>query len=163
MNARLERKLRLLSGVVAAGIIAGIAFSAAMDHSLTVGITYGLLMSLMLGVIELFVLEGPMLVWLSGLSFTTNLIIRSAIYAAIIVILQWLQVGEAIAGLPRTMSGKTFWYGFIYSAVISVLFNLVLGIANLFGGRAFLNFVTGRYHTPVEENRFIADFQDDRF
>jgi adenylate cyclase len=62
MNARLERKLRLLSGVVAAGIIAGIAFSAAMDRSLVVGIAYGLLMSLMLGGIELFVMEGPMLV-----------------------------------------------------------------------------------------------------
>ena len=53
------------------------------------------------------------------------------------------------------MSSKTFWYGFIYSAVISVLFNLVLGIANLIGGRTFLNFITGRYHTPVEENRFV--------
>jgi len=100
MNARLERKLRLLSGIAAAGIIAGVAFSAAMDRSLVVGIAYGLLMSLMLGGIELFVMEGPMLVWLSGLSFTTNLIIRSAIYAAIIIILQWFQVGEAIAGLP---------------------------------------------------------------
>jgi adenylate cyclase len=100
-------------------------------------------------------MEGPMLVWLSGLSFTTNLIIRSAIYAAIIIILQWFQVGEAIAGLPRAMSSKTFWYGFIYSAVISVLFNLVLGIANLIGGRTLLNFITGRYHTPVEENRFV--------
>jgi adenylate cyclase len=109
MNARLERKLRLLSGIVAAGIVAGIAFSAAMDRSLIVG----LLISLMLGGIELFVMEGPMLVWLSGLSFTTNLIIRSAIYAAIIIILQWFQVGEAIAGLPRATSSKTFWYGFI--------------------------------------------------
>jgi hypothetical protein len=121
---------------------------------LIVGIAYGLLISLILGGIELFLMEGPMLIWLSGLSFTTNLIIRSAIYAAIIMILQWFQVGEAIAGLPRTMSNKTFWYGFIYSAVISVLFNLVLGIANLIGGRTFLNFITGRYHTPVEENRF---------
>jgi hypothetical protein len=33
MNARLERKLRLLSGIVAAGIIAGIAFTAAMEPS----------------------------------------------------------------------------------------------------------------------------------
>jgi adenylate cyclase len=155
MNARLERKLRLLSGIVAAGVIAGIAFTAAMDRSLIVGIAYGLLISLVLGGIELFVMEGPMLVWLSGLSFTTNLILRSAIYAAIIMVLQWFQVGEAIAGLPRTMSSKTFWYGFIYSAMISVLFNLVLGIANLIGGRTFLNFVTGRYHTPVEENRFV--------
>src|SRR5664279_2944576 len=126
-----------------------------MDRSLIVGIAYGLLTSLMLGGIELFVMEGPMLVWLSGLSFTTNLIMRSAIYAAIIMILQWFQVGEVIAGLPRAMSSKTFWYGFIYSAVISVLFNLVLGIANLIGGRTFLNFITGRYHTPVEENRFV--------
>ena len=84
-----------------------------------------------------------------------NLIIRSAIYAAIIIILQWFQVGEAIAGLPRATSSKTFWYGFIYSAVISVLINLVFGIANLIGGRTFLNFITGRYHTPVEENRFV--------
>jgi hypothetical protein len=45
MNARLERKLRLLSGIGAAGIIAGIAFSTAMDRSLVVGIAYGLLMS----------------------------------------------------------------------------------------------------------------------
>jgi adenylate cyclase len=126
-----------------------------MDRSLIVGIAYGLLMSLMLGGIELFVMEGPMLVWLSGLSFTTNLIIRSAIYAAIIIILQWSEVGEAIAGLPRATSSKTFWYGFIYSALISVLFNLVLGIANLIGGRTLLNFITGRYHTPVEENRFV--------
>ena len=66
MNARLERKLRLLSGIVAAGVIAGIAFTAAMDRSLIVGIAYGLLISLMLGGIELFVMEGPMLVWLSA-------------------------------------------------------------------------------------------------
>src|SRR5450631_4770872 len=106
MNARLERKLRLLSGIIAAGTIAGIAFTAAMDRSLIVGIAYGLVISLILGGIELFVMEGPMLGWLSGLSFTTNLVIRSAIYAAIIMILQWFQVGEALAGLPRAMSSK---------------------------------------------------------
>ena len=33
--------------------------------------------------------------------------------------------------------------------------NLVLGIANIIGPRAFLNFIIGRYHTPVEENRFV--------
>jgi adenylate cyclase len=103
MNARLERKLRLLSGIVAAGIIAGIAFSAAMDRSLIVGIAYGLLISLMLGGIELFVMEGPMLVWLCGLSFTTNLIIQSAIYAANYHILQWFQVGEACRAAPRNV------------------------------------------------------------
>ena len=155
MNARLERKLRLLSVIVVAGTIAGFAFATAIDRLVIVGMAYGLLFSLILGATELFLVEGPMLGWFSGLSFTTNLIIRSAIYASVIMMLQWLQVGEALAGLPRATSSETFWYGSIYSAVISVLFNLVFGIANLIGGRTFLNFITGRYHTPVEENRFV--------
>ena len=33
--------------------------------------------------------------------------------------------------------------------------NLVFGIANIIGPRAFLNFVSGRYHSPIEENRFV--------
>ena len=39
--------------------------------------------------------------------------------------------------------------------MIAVLVNLVFGIANIIGPRAFLNFITGRYHSPVEENRFV--------
>jgi adenylate cyclase len=93
--------------------------------------------------------------WLSDHSFAANLAIRSAIYVAIIVIIQWLKIGEAIAGLPLEMSSKTFWFGFIYSVVLSVVVNLALGITNIIGPRAFLNFITGRYHTPVEENRFV--------
>ena len=30
-----------------------------------------------------------------------------------------------------------------------------MGITNLVGRRALLNFITGRYHAPVEENRFV--------
>jgi adenylate cyclase len=33
--------------------------------------------------------------------------------------------------------------------------NLAFGIANLIGPRALMNFITGRYHAPVEENRFV--------
>jgi adenylate cyclase len=159
MNARLERKLRLLAVVVVVGAIAGIAFNVARGRTLpsamAVGSAYGLIMSLVLGSIELFVLEGPMRAWLSGLSFAANLAIRSAIYAAIIVVIQWMKLGEAIAGLPLEMSSKTFWLGLIYSAVLSVVVNLALGITNIIGPRTFLNFVTGRYHTPIEETRFV--------
>jgi adenylate cyclase len=159
MDARLERKLRLLAGVVVAGAISGIAFNVAQGRTLPsamiVGLAYGLVMSFVLGSLELFVLEGPMRVWLSGLSFAANLIVRSTIYAAIIAAIQLFQLGEAIAGLPLEASSKTFWFGFIYSAVLSVVFNLALAITNIIGPRAFLNFITGRYHTPVEEKRFV--------
>jgi adenylate cyclase len=155
MNKRHERKLRLLAVVAAAGAISGFAFSLFQGRSILVGMAYGLLISLILGAIELFILEGPLRVWLSGLSFTRALTIRSVIYAAITALLQWVQIGEIVVGVPLVMSAKMFWYGFIYSAVLSVLFNLVLGITNLIGERTFLNFITGRYHSPVQEKRFV--------
>jgi adenylate cyclase len=70
------------------------------------------------------------------------------------MVIQFFQTGEVIAGLPLETS-QHFWLGFISSAVISVLMNLGFGIANIIGPRAFLNFITGRYHSPVEENRFV--------
>jgi adenylate cyclase len=158
MNARLERKLRLLAAVVTAGTISGVLFNVArgrtLPASILVGGSYGLLISLVLGGIELFVLEGPMRAWLGGLSFAASLAVRSAIYATITVVIQWLQIGEAIAGLPD-MSHETFWLGLIYSVVLSVVINLALGISNIVGHRSFINFITGRYHRPVEENRFV--------
>jgi adenylate cyclase len=159
MNARLERKLRLLATIVVAGTVAGIAFNLVQGRiapsSMVVGVTYGLLMCIAIGGVELFVLDGPMRAWLTGLSFTANLMIRSAIYATIIMVIQFLQSGEVVAGVSPETSSRNFWFGFVYSAAISVLINLGLGIANIIGPRAFLNFVTGRYHSPVEENRFV--------
>ena len=163
MDARLERKLRLLAVIIAAGTIAGLAAGLAINvaqgrtspSSMVVGVSYGMLMCIAIGWVELFVLDGPMRVWLGGLSFTANLIVRSVIYAAIIIVIQLSQAGEVIAGLPLDPSSQNFWFGFIYSAVVSVLMNLVFGIANIIGPRAFLNFITGRYHSPVEENRFV--------
>jgi adenylate cyclase len=109
------------------------------------GIAYGLLFGVTLGGISLFVLQGPMRRWLGSLSFTANLMMRTAIFAAIIVPILYFQLGFH----------KTFWVSIIYSIVFAILANLVLGVANIIGPRAFLNFVTGRYHFPVEESRFV--------
>jgi adenylate cyclase len=158
MNARLERKLRVLAWICVAGVMAGIVFNVVQGRttptSMVVGIAYGLSLSGILGGIELFVLEGPLWVWLSSLSFTTQLLVRSAIYAAVTVAIQLFQLGERIAGLPLE-SSNTFWSGLIYSAVISVVINLARGITNIIGPRAFLNLIAGRYHRPVEESRFV--------
>ena len=159
MDARLERKLRRLAGVIAFGAVAGIVFSVAQGHgtaaSVVAGISYGVLISASVGGVELFVLEGPMRAWLGGLSFAASLTVRSAIYAAVIVIIQVLEPGERIAGLPLEVPSPLFWSSFIYSAVLSVVMNLGLAISNIIGPRALLNFVIGRYHSPVEEDRFV--------
>jgi adenylate cyclase len=159
MNARLEKKLRLLAVIVLASMIGAAAYALAQGFTsvagIAVGISYGLLISLSITGISLFVLQGPMRVWLSGLSFTANLIVRSAIYAAIIVPILFFQLGGVIVGAPADPSHKTFWVDIAYSVLCVVLANLVLGIANIIGPRAFLNFIVGRYHTPVEERRFV--------
>jgi adenylate cyclase len=159
MNARLERKLRMLAVIIMAGMTAGFAVGVALGRTsstfVAVGAIYGLLISASIGAVELFVLDGPLRARLGNLSFTANLIARSAIYASIILVIQLFQLGEVIAGVPRQTSSGNFWFGFVYSAVLSVLMNLVFGIANVIGPRALLNFISGRYHAPVEENRFI--------
>jgi adenylate cyclase len=155
MDARLERNLRLWLAVVACGATAGLVFNVPQGRSAVVGVGYGVAMSGVLGAIELFVFDGPMRDWLNRFSFTAALAVRSAIYAAIIGLLQWLQPGELIAGLPPENARASFWYGFLYSAAVSVLFNFGFAITNLIGARSLLNFLTGRYHAPVEENRFV--------
>jgi adenylate cyclase len=73
----------------------------------------------------------------------------------VIAVIQWSHFGERIAGLPFETSSQTFRSGFIFSAVISVVMNLAFGLSNIIGPRALLNFVTGRYHSPREEDRFV--------
>jgi adenylate cyclase len=159
MDARLERKLRLYAGIISGGIIGGTVIPVMLGHGsasgIATGIIYGLLITITIGGIELFVVEGPMRAWLGSLSFTMNLIVRSAIYAAIIIPIQFFHLGALLAGLPIEPSGETFWAATIYSGIFAVVMNLVVGITNLVGRRALLNFITGRYHAPVEENRFV--------
>jgi adenylate cyclase len=159
MNARLEKKLRLFAVIIGVGTAVGLSVNFLQGRtshaSIVAGTAYGLLLSAALGGVELFVLGGPMRDWLGRLSFTKSLIVRSAIYAAIIAIIQGFSLGEMIAGLPVETSRPGFWSAFISPAVIAVLMNLAFSVANIIGPRALLNFVSGRYHSPVEEDRFI--------
>jgi adenylate cyclase len=159
MNARLERKLRVLAVVAVVSAIGGIGFVVARGFTspaaIATGIIYGLMLGVTLGGVTLFVLQGSMRAWLGSRSFTVNLVVRTVIYASIIVPVQFFQLGDVLAPAHPDPSHKDFWISIVYSVVFLVLANLALGIANIIGPRALLNFVSGRYHAPVEENRFV--------
>jgi adenylate cyclase len=155
MHPRLEKQLQSLAVIVACGATAGLVFNVPQGRSAIVGMSYGITMSSVLGAIEIFVLSGSLRDWLAGFPFSVSLAIRTAIYAVGIAVLQWIQPGELVVGLPLGTNPASFWNGFAYSAAVSILFNLGFAITNLIGARSFLNFITGRYHTPVEENRFV--------
>ena len=159
MDARLKRKLRALAVVVAVGVISSIAVPMTLGYltplGIAVGASYGLLLSFSLGAVTLFVMQGPMRGWLASLSFTADVAVRSAIYAAIIIPTEFFQLGALVMGQHYPPSIKGFWISMLYSVVCAILFNLVIGTTGLIGGRTFLNFISGRYHSPVEENRFV--------
>jgi adenylate cyclase len=159
MNARRERKLRLLAGITVGAVIGGIVFvftqGLTSPSDILAGVAYGLLYSLSIGGVSLFVLDGSLREWFGGLSFTARLIVRSAIYAAIIVPIVYFQLGSGLIGQTIDPAKQAFWGNMVYVVGLLLLINVVLGITNIVGRRALLNFVIGRYHTPVEENRFV--------
>jgi len=155
MNARLERKLRMLIAIVIAGGVAGMAFSAAHGQSVVPGLVTGILISVLLGGLEVLVADGPIRSWVSARSFTVGLLLKSAIYAVVIFGLQWFPVADWLIGIRSTGADRTFWSSIVYSIAVSIVVNLALAISNLIGGRALVNFFTGRYHAPVEESRFV--------
>ena len=119
LNARLERNLRLLAVVAVASAAGGVIYVFARGFTSPAGIASGIVYGLILGVplasISLFVLQGPMRGWLGSLSFTADLMVRSAIYAAIIVPIQFFQLGDRIAGTPLDPSHKNAWIATGYS------------------------------------------------
>jgi len=159
MDARLERKLRVLAIMIAASVVVSIAFAVARGYASVIGIgvsvSYGLILSIAIGGVTLFVMQGPMRGWLASLSFSADVVVRSAIYAAIIIPTQFFQLGSLVMGQTFPPSIRNFWIAVIFSVVCVVLANLALAITNIVGGRALLNFILGRYHTPIEENRFV--------
>ncbi|QUS39829.1 adenylate/guanylate cyclase domain-containing protein [Tardiphaga alba] len=155
MNARLERKLRVIVIIAAAGSFAGAVFAATHGLPLLPGVVTGLLISSILGGFEILIFDGPVRAWLNDRSFTASLLIKSTFYATVILTVQWFPIVEWILGRRPMLGIDTFWSSLLYSVVVSIIVNLALAITNLVGGRALLNFFTGRYHAPVEEERFV--------
>ena len=158
MDARSERKLRMFATIVLAGMAGGVVFiflnvGFSLSH-LVIGMVYGMLISGTIGAFE-FAAAGPLRDWLGAMSFAASLAVRSIFYAIVIVAIQYFEVGVRIVGLTPDTSTNSFWDAVIFSGVLSVVLNLVFAITNIIGRNTLMNLIVGRYHKPVEENRFV--------
>lgn len=157
MDARSERKLRFFAAFLGIGMLGGGAFAMHVGVSaqqFAIGTIYGLLISGAIGTFEVLASSGPLRDWLGSLPFSASLAVRSAFYAAVIIPVLYFDLGVLIAGQTPD-SNQNVWTAIIFSAVFSVALNLLFSITNIIGPRTFLNLATGRYHTPIEENRFV--------
>ncbi|MBN8961462.1 MAG: adenylate/guanylate cyclase domain-containing protein [Rhizobiales bacterium] len=159
MNPRQERHIHLMAMVVVASAAAGLIYSVIQGNLTPVGIAsamaHGVAISLILSIFEMVSAEtGIVRDWIGGLPFTSSLLLRSAVYAAVILLVEvafnFIDHGEF--GPENT---RDFWNAAVFAAIAAVAINFVVEVGNLLGARTFSNFITGRYHAPVEESRFV--------
>lgn len=159
MNAKLGRQLRFIATLIAGSIVAGIIYAVARGAptaiDILIAVTYAVEISGALIAIEMTLEAGAAGRWVSGLPFSVGILLRSLVYGAVILGFQYFDTASLITGKPTAPEHRDIWQATLFSGAVAVTMNIAVAIANLIGPRALLNFISGRYHTPSEENRFV--------
>ena len=94
--------------------------------------------------------------WMARLPFTATLILRSVVYLLVIVAVHVaiMEVRHHLLGFPAAASADLL-DTVIFSGAAAFAVNFVIQVSNLLGPRTLINFFTGRYHEPLQENRFV--------
>jgi adenylate cyclase len=159
MSAHFERQLRTLTTFLLGGVVAGIFYNVVRGHLAPIhfllGAIYGVMITLGVGAFEVFVVQGAPRLWLRGLPFGVSILVRSLVYAAVIIPIFYFDLGELLMGLPPDPSMQDLWRASGYAIGFSLLFNFLLQISYIVGPRTLAQLVAGRYHSPREEERFV--------
>jgi adenylate cyclase len=159
MTAQAKRQLRTLAIFLIGGVAAGLVYNAMQGRLAPVnfasGAIYGLMIAGGIGTFEVVVSRGAARQWLRGLPFGAAVLVRSLVYAAVIVPIMYFDLGVKILGVQSTQTTQELWTAIAYSVGVSFFFNMLLEIAYLIGPRRLARLVAGRYHAPSEQERFV--------
>ena len=104
---------------------------------------------------ELLIVQQPIGVWLRRMPLLAFMIISTLVWAVIIALS--LQVVPLLLGEPEVYSEEyratTFQQDMLFSLGVAFVMNAVLRVRSLVGGRVLMNFLLGRYHRPLREQR----------
>lgn len=104
---------------------------------------------------ELLFVQQPAGAWLRGLPLLVFMTISTLAWTVIIAVS--LQIVPLLLGLEEaygeTYQASTFQQDMVFSLVVAFVMNAVLRIRSLVGGRVLMNFLLGRYHRPLREQR----------
>lgn len=141
-----------ISGLVGVGY--GLAQAHVSTELIVTSALHGVAISFLLTMFEIGLDQDPVRERIGRLSFTTTLILRSLVYVLVIVVVHTviMEVRYRIGIAPRV---GAFLDTIIFSSIAALAINFVIEISNLLGPRTLLNFFTGRYHQPRQENRFV--------
>ena len=166
-KARAFNKAVTLVAVTMSGILIAAVFSLITfgfnDVALTKAVILGILISLVSGYFELFVFPGMT----KNMKFISVIALKTIFYVLVIsipTILLWIihesmvnneSVFETLTGedFRRFLLKGDFRTIVIFSFAAGFLLNLFAQISSLIGRKVFLNYLTGKYNKPREEER----------
>lgn len=166
LSANTKSKLKNVLRVTAAGMIIGALFVAvAFGHDIErilKGIIAGFLITFFSSVFEIFIFRDKF----KKLKFSLLVIAKSIFYVLLIsfsVLFVWVGHESMINNVSwiTTMKGEDF-ANFItgdfrsilfFATSVSLLMNFLVQVSNLLGKGVLFNYIIGRYHTPVIEER----------
>lgn len=163
-NAILAAKLTLIASLFATSISSWQNYSAngfVGWHSFANGLVDGFLIVGFLSTYKLIVSDVLLRRFFARLSFVRTLILNSIAYSFLILfgraLGRFIMEYEHFVLLPTgTDIARQHFYQALGAALIfSVLLNFLLQNSRLLGPRVLANFITGRYHNPVQEQRIV--------
>ena len=160
LNPRLRRQVETVVTVVCISAIVGVGYALAQNRVtfdlVATSALHGVGIGLILTLFEISLDREPARGWMAGLSFTNTLILRSLVYVLVIVAvhLTIMDVRRRLGGIGGT-TGNDLLDTVIFSSAAALAINFVLQVSNLLGPRTLFNFFSGRYHEPLQENRFV--------
>ena len=138
-----------------AGGVIGILYSQVVGGQAIFGFSTGVAIVGGVFAFELLFVQQPAGAWLRGLpllAFTTiSTLVWTAIIAASLQVVPRL-LGETEA-YGESYQASTFQQDLVFALIVAFAMNAMLRIRSLVGGRVLTNFLLGRYHRPLREQR----------
>lgn len=152
---RTRRKLYLCTVAILAGGAIGTWYSLTVGGQPKFGFTIGCFIFGGLIGFEVFFVQQPAGAWLRRLPLLPFITISTLIWVAIIAasllfVPLLLGVKEAYG---EEYQASTFEQDMVFSLMVAFVMNSALRVRSLVGGRVLNNFLLGRYHRPLREQR----------
>lgn len=170
MTYRLKNNLKLMVLICCVVAVVASAFSTWQGYDIrgTIrlwnvanGVVDGMIVAVLLTSYTLLVCDILLQSQFQKLSFTVRLVLNSCVYAAGILFGRALgraiMEGHGIVLFPTEdpIQQIHFQQSLVLAVTGSVVFHFFYQNNRLLGPRALVNFLTGRYHSPVRENRVV--------
>ena len=166
VSMRARNRVRLALAVIIVSAIIGAGYAVLLDvvirselapNSLIRGAKRGVIVGAILWSFEMFLRYGPLGERLRRAPFFTSLVLHTSASTAVLMIA--IIVSRLILGSRGHPIEQWLATGFLrdsgFALAVALSIHFVLQVRQIVGGRVLANFIFGRYHRPIREERIF--------